>query len=105
MPTGQNVMHRPQPTQPEDPNWSYQLASLWVIHCRYRALVEVRTGTWWRAEKSSVKHESQRRLRVASVPSSVETSSVVEQKQVGHTRVQLAHARHRSATSSQRYVL
>ena len=34
MPTGHQVMQRPQPTQPEVPNWSIQLASLWVIHCR-----------------------------------------------------------------------
>ena len=32
MPTGHQVMQRPQPTQPEVPNWSIQLASLWVIH-------------------------------------------------------------------------
>src|SRR5271165_2271541 len=34
MPTGHQVMHRPQPTQPEEPNWSIQVASLWVIHWR-----------------------------------------------------------------------
>ena len=34
MPTGHQVMQRPQPTQPEVPNWSIQLASLCVIHCR-----------------------------------------------------------------------
>ena len=34
MPTGHQVMQRPQPTQPEEPNWSYQVASLWVIHWR-----------------------------------------------------------------------
>jgi hypothetical protein len=32
MPTGHQVMQRPQPTQPETPNWSCQVASLWVIH-------------------------------------------------------------------------
>ena len=32
--TGHHVMQRPQPTQPEVPNWSIQLASLWVIHWR-----------------------------------------------------------------------
>ena len=32
--TGHQVMQRPQPTQPEVPNWSIQLASLWVIHWR-----------------------------------------------------------------------
>ena len=34
MPTGHQVMQRPQPTQPEVPNWSIQVASLWVIHWR-----------------------------------------------------------------------
>jgi len=34
MPTGHHVMQRPQPTQPEVPNWSNQVASLWVIHWR-----------------------------------------------------------------------
>ena len=43
MPTGHQVMQRPQPTQPELPNWSIQEASLWVIHCRYRDLAELRT--------------------------------------------------------------
>ena len=34
MPTGHQVMQRPQPTQPDEPNWSHQVASLWVIHWR-----------------------------------------------------------------------
>ena len=34
MPTGHQVMHRPQPTQPDVPNWSCQVPSLCVIHCR-----------------------------------------------------------------------
>ena len=34
MPTGHHVTHRPQPTQPEVPNWSTQVANLWVSHCR-----------------------------------------------------------------------
>ena len=34
MPTGHQVMQRPQPTQPELPNWSHQVANLWVSHCR-----------------------------------------------------------------------
>ena len=34
MPTGHQVRHRPQPTQPDVPNWSIQEESLWVIHCR-----------------------------------------------------------------------
>ena len=36
-------MQRPQPTQPELPNWSIQVASLWVSHWRYRAAVDLRT--------------------------------------------------------------
>ena len=36
MPAGHQTMHRPQPTQPEEPNWSCQVPSLWVSHCRYR---------------------------------------------------------------------
>ena len=32
--TGHHVMQRPQPMHPDVPNWSIQLASLWVIHCR-----------------------------------------------------------------------
>ena len=32
--TGHHVMQRPQPTQPELPNWSIHVASLCVIHCR-----------------------------------------------------------------------
>ena len=34
MPTGHQVMHRPQPTQPNVPNWSTQVANLWVSHWR-----------------------------------------------------------------------
>src|SRR5271166_3454462 len=34
IPTGHQVMQRPQPTQPETPNWSIQVASLCVIHWR-----------------------------------------------------------------------
>src|SRR5271169_3051019 len=43
MATGHHVMQRPHPTQPEVPNWSIQVASLCVIHCRYRDLAEART--------------------------------------------------------------
>ena len=32
--TGHQVMQRPQPTQPELPNWSHQLENLWVSHWR-----------------------------------------------------------------------
>ena len=34
MPTGHHAIQRPQPTQPDMPNWSCQWPSLWVIHCR-----------------------------------------------------------------------
>ena len=34
MPTGHHTMHRPHPTQPELPNWSCQVPSLWVSHWR-----------------------------------------------------------------------
>ena len=34
IPTGHHVMHLPQPTQPELPNWSCQVPSLWVSHWR-----------------------------------------------------------------------
>ncbi len=34
MPTGHQVMHRPQPTQPDIPNWSHHVPNLWVSHCR-----------------------------------------------------------------------
>ena len=34
MPTGHEVRQRPQPTQPDVPNWSIQEASLCVIHWR-----------------------------------------------------------------------
>ena len=43
IPTGHQAMQRPQPTQPELPNWSCQVLSLWVIHCRYRLAPEART--------------------------------------------------------------
>src|SRR3990170_748589 len=42
MPTGHQVMHRPQPTQPDVPNWSIQVASLCVSHWRYREAAEAR---------------------------------------------------------------
>ena len=34
MPTGHQVMQRPQPTQPDVPNWSCQVPNLWVSHWR-----------------------------------------------------------------------
>ena len=34
MPTGHQVMQRPQPTQPLLPNWSHHVANLWVSHWR-----------------------------------------------------------------------
>ena len=82
-------MHRPHPMQPDVPNWSIQDASLWVIHCRYRALVEALTLPPWMYEKSSVKQESRRRQRSAISPLRSLVSSTVVQKQVGQTSVQL----------------
>src|SRR5271165_6941485 len=35
IPTGHQVMQRPQPTHPEVPNWSIQYANLCIIHWRY----------------------------------------------------------------------
>jgi hypothetical protein len=43
MPTGHQTMHRPHPTQPDEPNWSCQVPSLWVSHCRYLLVGDVRT--------------------------------------------------------------
>ena len=34
MPTGHQAMQRPQPMQPDVPNWSHHVANLWVSHCR-----------------------------------------------------------------------
>ena len=34
IPTGHQAMQRPQPTQPELSNWSYQVPNLWVSHWR-----------------------------------------------------------------------
>ena len=34
-------MQRPQPTQPEESNWSIHVASLCVSHCRYREAVDL----------------------------------------------------------------
>src|SRR5947209_387689 len=47
MPTGHQVMQRPQPTQPVEPNCSYHVDSLCVIHCRYRPRVDLRTLPPW----------------------------------------------------------
>jgi hypothetical protein len=58
-------MQRPQPTQPEVPNWSIQAANLWVIQCRYRAFAEERTEPPWMYEKSREKQESHLRRRSA----------------------------------------
>jgi hypothetical protein len=95
---GHHVTQRPQPTHPDEPNWSHHDASLWVVHWRYRAAVVPRTLPPARCECSLVKHESHTRARSAE-PSrrSVESSTEV-QKQVGQTIVQLLQARHRSAT-------
>ena len=63
---GHHVMHLPQPTHPDVPNWSNQVDSLCVIHCRYRDAVEVWTLPPWMYECCALKHESQRRSRCAA---------------------------------------
>ncbi len=102
MPAGHQVMQRPHPTQPEDPNWSVHAASLWVSHCRYRAPVEVRTAPPCSREYSIEKQESHTRCRSSTSPDRSLTSSTDVQKQVGQTIVQFVQARQRSATSFHR---
>ena len=34
IPTGHQATQRPQPTQPELPNWSHHVPNLWVSHWR-----------------------------------------------------------------------
>lgn len=60
-----------------------------------------RTGAPEVWEKSGLKHESQWRWRMEDSLSKSETSSTLEQKQVGQTIVQLAQDKHRSATFCQ----
>ena len=98
MPTGHHVMHRPQPTQPDVPNWSIHVASLWVIHWRYRDRAEGLTCPPCTYEWSRVKHESHFRQRSACSPVRSAVSSTVLQKQVGQTMVQFAQVRQRAAT-------
>ena len=80
--TGHHVMQRPQPTHPDDPNWSCHVPSLWVIHCRYRERPEGRTAPPWMCEWSTEKHESHSRQRSACAPSRSVTSSTDEQKRI-----------------------
>ena len=47
MPTGHQVMQRPQPTQPDIPNWSIHAATLCVSHMRYRSLTVGRRFFPW----------------------------------------------------------
>ena len=102
IPTGHQVMHRPQPTQPEQPNWSCQVANLWVSHWRYRSDRFGRKLPPATLAKPMLKQESHSRSATLTVPSRSEWTSVEVQKQVGQTIVQLAQARQRSATSAQR---
>jgi hypothetical protein len=65
MPTGHQAMHRPQPTHPDVSNWSCQVDSLWVIHCRYRDRVVHRIEPPWSWEWSTLKQDAQ--VRCCSV--------------------------------------
>lgn len=61
-----------------------------------------RTGPPWTCVNDKLKHESQCFVRSAVLPSRLVVSTTSVQKHVGHTFVQLAHAKQRDATSSQR---
>ena len=50
IPTGHQAMQRPQPTQPELPNWSYHVPNLWVSHWRYRERPDGRMLPPWMYE-------------------------------------------------------
>src|SRR5208283_1085345 len=102
IPTGHQVMQRPQPTHPEVPNWSCQLASLWVSHWRYRERFVFRTAWPCISVSPRLKQESQRRQRSTFSTARSGTSSWLLQKHVGQTIVQLVHERHRRATISHR---
>ena len=98
IPTGHHVMHRPQPTQPDEPNWS----STWPA-CASAIAGSVprstcRTVPLFMYECSDVKQESQTWTRRTDASTRSVTSSTVLQKQVGQTIVQLPQARHRPAT-------
>ncbi len=93
-------MQRPHPTHPAEPNWSTHEPNLCVSHCRYRVPGEVRILPPWIYENSIVKQESHFRQRSARVPRKSVISSIVVQKQVGQTSVQLLQLIQRDETSS-----
>ena len=70
IPTGHQVMQRPQPTHPLVPNWSIHDENLWVSHWRYRDFADDRTSPNDMWENSSLKQLAHSRSRVAWVPSS-----------------------------------
>src|SRR3989304_4299029 len=102
MPTGHHVMHRPQPTHPDVPNWSIHDANLCVSHWRYRPTCEARTTSPAAQLYSALKQVAHSRVRVASSPERVTSSTTSWQKHVGHALVPFPQARHRCATSFQR---
>src|SRR5262249_13448636 len=102
IPTGHHTIHRPQPTHPEEANWSYQVLSLWVIHCRYRLWPLDRTSPPCMYVKSREKQEAQTRHRSAWSPVRSVVCWLLVKKEVGQTMVQLPHVRHRPAASSRR---
>src|SRR5512140_1534020 len=99
MPTGHHVMQRPHPTHPSVPNCPCHDANLCDSHWRYRDRNVGRRLPPWTCENAAEKHESHTRSRSPFVHDRSHVSSTVEQKHVGQTIVQFAHARHRVATS------
>ena len=107
MPTGHQVMQRPQPTQPERaelvvPGAELVREPLAVARAagdgRIAAAVDVRVvDREARVPDARAARRAVRRGRLSS--------STLVQKQVGQTSVQLPQVRQRSATSSQRWML
>src|ERR1039457_2287556 len=83
MPTGHRAIPRPPPTHPEVPNWSYQVASLWVIHCRYRDRVVHRIEPPWSCEWSTLKQDAQVRCCSAWSGERLPASRKSRKKKIG----------------------